>query len=464
MNEIEELKRTVIDNGFCIGCGACAFASKENISTKKNSEGKLEALVKKFDIKDNKSRVLNICPFYNNEYNEDDISKELYSQIDNIMHDEYLGYNLSNYAGYVKTREFRMKGSSGGFGSWIASKLFEEGLVDKIIHVKSSNDNDLLFKYQISSTLEEIQEGSKSRYYPIEMSNVLDYVLKNDYKYLFVGIPCYVKAVRQLQKEYPVIKKRIVLTLGLVCGHLKSDLFAKTIAWEMGIHPSKLTKIDFRVKNIDNLSNNYNIKATGYVNSEEVQIEAATKDLFASNWGYGFFKYKACDYCDDVLAETADVTIGDAWLPEYTDDSLGTNIITVRNEIINNLFSKYNDEIHLDNITSNKIYESQSGGFRHRREGLQYRLYLQDQNHSWRPNKRVEASNNIPQKRKKIYETRLALVDKSFISYNSAMKNNDFSVFRSELEPLIRKNNRLYRGNTILFYSKKIIRKLRSIL
>ncbi|MGC9322644.1 MAG: Coenzyme F420 hydrogenase/dehydrogenase, beta subunit C-terminal domain, partial [Kosmotogaceae bacterium] len=57
-------------------------------------------------------------------------------------------------------------------------------------------------------------------------------------------------------------------------------------------------------------------------------------DFYGYNWGYGFFKYKACDYCDDVVSETADVSVGDAWLPEYVNDSGGTNVVIVRNPVI----------------------------------------------------------------------------------------------------------------------------------
>ena len=73
------------------------------------------------------------------------------------------------------------------------------------------------------------------------------------------------------------------------------------------------------------------------------------------------------------------VTIGDAWLPENSNDSLGTKIITIRNESINKLFNKYKDEINVDIIMSEQVYQSQAWGFRHRRDGLSYRLQLADQ-------------------------------------------------------------------------------------
>ena len=33
-----------------------------------------------------------------------------------------------------------------------------------------------------------------------------------------------------------------------------------------------------------------------------------------ADWGMGIFKLGACDYCDDIVGETADISFGDAWL------------------------------------------------------------------------------------------------------------------------------------------------------
>ena len=48
------------------------------------------------------------------------------------------------------------------------------------------------------------------------------------------------------------------------------------------------------------------------------------------NWAFGAFQPAACNSCDDVFAETADVVFGDAWLPQYTDDWRGTNVVVTR--------------------------------------------------------------------------------------------------------------------------------------
>jgi coenzyme F420-reducing hydrogenase beta subunit len=41
-------------------------------------------------------------------------------------------------------------------------------------------------------------------------------------------------------------------------------------------------------------------------------------------WGTGLFKSNACDFCDDVTTELADVSL-DAWIP-YNKDGLGNSV------------------------------------------------------------------------------------------------------------------------------------------
>lgn len=466
MDEINKLFESVINNGYCIGCGNCAAVENSPLIMYKNNEGKFIPNLK-YDNYEDEVSVLSVCPFFNDELNEDIIAENLYRDFNETKHNEYTGYYINNYAGYVKDAQYRMSGSSGGMGTWITAKLLEKDLVDGIIHVKENeNDKDTLFSYQVSKSKNELFEGSKSKYYPIEMSKVIKYIKNNPGNYAVVGIPCFIKAIRLMSQENKEINKRIKYTIGLVCGHLKSDYFAKSIGWELGVKPDNLTNIDFRVKYEDEPANKYGVKVNGLINDEKVEKEAISRSLYVTNWGHGLFKYKACDYCDDVLAETADITIGDAWLSEYVKDNKGTNIITVRNSDLNEIIEN-NDELYLDKLSTEKIFQSQAGGFRHRREALSYRLYLDEQNNKWHPSKRVKASNKgITNKRKKIYKERIELYQESFNAYKKALEDRDFNTFIKYMNPYIKKYSKLMKKP--LFYrflaKFRFLRKIKRIL
>jgi coenzyme F420 hydrogenase subunit beta len=462
---LNELINTVIKNDYCIGCGICASIEGSPISMKIDDTGKYRPFINENrNFKRMNVDALSTCPFAANSKNETEIGKKLFEKHENTSFNEYIGYYINNYAGYVKEGEFRKRGSSGGMGSWIAVQLLKENLVDGIIHVKSANKNESsLFEYQVSYNEEELLDGAKSKYYPIEMSKVLKFVRENKGRYALIGIPCYIKGVRLLAEQDEIICERIKFFIGLVCGHLKSDMFAKSIGWQLGIQPKDLKGIDFRKKLENRLASDYGVEIIGEKEGEEVVLSSPTRDLYTTNWGHGLFKYNACEFCDDVLAETADVTVGDAWLPEYTKDSMGTNVIVVRNPIIQQILEKNSDKIHIEEINVDKVYRSQAGGFRHRRDGLAYRLYLKDKNNEWRPQKRVKPSNNLSTKRKRIYEERIKLSQESFKAFKAAELANDFQVFIEHMDPIIKKYDKISAPSTarrIYSLAKRKIKKI----
>lgn len=416
---------------YCVGCGACAYLDPA-FNIVRNIDGCYQASVQGSIA--NEEAVSGVCPFAGS-INEDVLGTELFSKQAGVHHDQYLGYWLNAYVGYVSADGWRSRGSSGGMVSWLASKMLEDGLVDAVIHVKDGPDPEHMYTYQVSHSVDELKTGAKSKYYPIEMSEVLSYVREHDGKYLFIGIPCFVKAVRLLCRQDEVLNKRIRYCVGLVCGHLKSDFFAKSEAWESGVPLDDIARVDFRHKTPGSPASDYAVEVRRASGGKPVIKRTA--ELSTTNWGLGYFKYNACDYCDDVLAETADVTFGDAWIPKYVNDGEGCNVIVVRNQDVQDLFDRHRDELVLHDSDSAEVYQSQAGGFRHRRQGLAYRLYVHEQRGEWTPTKRVKPSlDGISDQRQKTYAMRTVLKNESFVAFREAVKANDFNKFKKRMKSI----------------------------
>ncbi len=428
-----DLNQTVISNGLCIGCGACAAIKDAPFSMTMNAYGQYEAhAVKQADgasvlASDSASKV---CPFSGEGPNEDVIGLGLFSETCNQKVDG-LGYFQSLYGGHVTQEGFRERGSSGGFGSWILNELLESGVVDHVIHVRpttSPNSENLLFSYQLSDSPQKVALGGKSRYYPVELSGALKQVRETPGRYAIIGLPCFIKSVRLLQQEDPVLKERIKFCIGLVCGHLKSSGYAESLAWQTGIAPDRLKRIDFRVKdNTERADKYYTLAASA---SEEKIIP--TKELKGTDWGAGTFKYKACDFCDDVFAETADLVLGDAWLPKYVHDPRGTNLLVVRNQHLEKLLHLAAKEgrIDISPLSVEETLISQDAGLRHRRKGLSYRLHLEARAGRWTPPKRVSAaSRQIPRHERRRQRMRIKMREISHSSFLEAKNAGDLSLY-----------------------------------
>lgn len=466
-SEKETLKNTVVNGGYCIGCGACAVVDN-SIKIKFDDFGKYQARITDSTSNSTGESVLKVCPFSNSSFNEDQIGKRLYGA-KNSKNNE-LGYIDSTFAGHVTEQGFRTNGSSGGMGTWVLSELLRLGHVDKVVHVKpvGENDNDAIFKYAVSENLEEVMEGSKSRYYPIEISEIMEIIKREPGRYAIVGLPCFIKAVRLLCLEDEIIAERIKFCVGLVCGHLKSKRFASMWSWQLGIHPNEMKTIDFRHKLPDYTANHYAVNVTGKFNTgQNTLVSPPLYKLYGANWGWGYFKYKACDYCDDVVGETADISIGDAWLPQYVQDSMGTNVIVVRNEIIKNIVARAKEEkrLDLDGISPKEVVKSQKSGFSHRREGLAYRLFLADEKKDWRPIKRVEPSDkNMNEKLKMRLKLRIDLAATSHVAFEKALIENKFEVFVNEMEPLVDAYQETYKLSLIRRAINLVKRNLKKLI
>lgn len=407
-----------------------------------NEYGEYEEKITDYSIADG------LSPNFTDSIDETRVAEELYSDVEGIQFDYRLGYYKSCYIGHVVEGDFRKNASSGGMGTWIFKELFDKGLIDSVIHVKEDkSDNEKLFSYQVSRSIEEIKEGAKSRYYPVELSEVLNIVKNTPGKYAVIGIPSFIYGLRLLAKKDKIIGERIKYMIGLVCGHQKSSTFADFMGWQLGFKPGNITYINFRKKLEGKKSSDYGIEVHGYINGEYKEKISPKSELLGQNWGEGWFKVFASDYTDDVFNETADMVLGDAWLPEYTADSDGNNVIIVRNPVIEHLIKDAMNEkrLKLDTVDSDKIFESQSAHYKHTHEELAYRLYKRDKEGVARPKKRVSASKDIPFTRRKIQDMREEISISSHIYFKEAVERDDINYFINKMLPLEKKYENFYR-------------------
>ncbi|WP_129792256.1 Coenzyme F420 hydrogenase/dehydrogenase, beta subunit C-terminal domain [Sphingosinicella sp. CPCC 101087] len=394
----------VVSAGLCIGCGACAGRFGGDAQMRWDVHGHLKPVPESFggELAD----VSRTCPFSPDAKNETTIGLE---QFPKATHDDaVVGRFDAAYVGHVAQGGFREAGSSGGMVSWVAAELLRAGLVDAVAHVVAAADPQAegrFFHYRLSRSEEAVRSGAKSRYYPVEMSDVIREVRAVPGRYAVVGIPCFIKAINLLRDEDPVLRDRIAFTLGLFCGHMKSARFVESFAWQMGVKAEEIARVDFRLKNPDRPANWY----TAHLALRDGT--SAIRDwwhLADGDWGAGFFQNSACDYCDDVIAETADISFGDAWVEPFSSDGRGTNVIVVRSPALHDLVRRAiaRGRLDLSAVDARFIERTQEAGLRHRREGLAYRL-------AWlgptrlRLCKRVDArARGLPLRRRLIYRMR----------------------------------------------------------
>ncbi|MUL09176.1 hypothetical protein GNP59_04655 [Aliivibrio fischeri] len=406
----------VINNGYCIGCGACEYVNSDAIEVK-IVDGIYKANITHAD---NLKEVSNkVCPFSESSKNED----ELVQKKPDFINSHELGSYKEIYTGFVSDNDKREKSSSGGLTSWVLEKLIDNKEVDEVIHVVGNSNGG--FEFATTCNVKEIFNGKKSKYYPVSLNAILKQLDENK-KYAITGVPCFIKSIRLMQEEGYL--GNIKFALALFCGHFKHTYFSEMLSWELGVKPYEIKSFDFRKK----------IK--GYGASDyfvQVENESGTKlgrvnEMFGTNWAHGLFKPKACDFCDDICGELSDATFGDAWLSEYANEWLGTNIAIIRNDIIAKIINKghADGDIKLKTISEADVIKSQAANYRHRRGGIIAR-HKQLNGIEWHPVKRMELCYKYhDEDRDELYKLRWNLSKKSIQLFKKAKQSNNYIWFK----------------------------------
>jgi coenzyme F420-reducing hydrogenase beta subunit len=346
-----------------------------------------------------------LCPFSPLAADEDAIAAERFP--DAPVADARIGRFEAAYVGHVTDEPFRRSGSSGGLTSWVAAELLRSGAVDGVAHVAPTDPSTgRYFAYRIARSPDALTAGAKSRYYPVDLSEVLHQIRTTPGRYAVVGVPCFIKALHLLRRTDPLIRERVSHTLGLFCGHMKSAALVESFAWQLGAELGRVRALDYRIKDETRPANWYR----AHLDLDDGgSAEQDWWHLADGDWGAGFLQNPACDWCDDVVGETADISFGDAWVEPHSSDGRGTNVVIVRTRELAAMIERARGagRLSLERVDAEFIVRTQAAGLRHRRDGLAYRLSRRRR--GILPRKRVAASTDLPLRRKLVYRLRFSI-------------------------------------------------------
>jgi coenzyme F420 hydrogenase subunit beta len=438
----------IVANGFCIGCGVCVgVCPKKNLDVAINSYGEYIAVKKGAVCPEKCSLCLTVCPFWNQEHDENSLSEKLFSGIDGIQYSEYAGYYLQNYVGYSNVDGHRDNGASGGLATYYLEKLLSHDIVDFVVSVKANQCKDKLFEYAIFNSLEDIRKSSRSCYYPVELSTIVRKIISENGRFAIIGLPCFIKGLRLAALKLPSLKNRIVSMAGLVCGQLQSQLFVNHLCKIKGIDPNDLFQVTFRVKDPCRPAHDFGTllkyKSSNVEQSEVIYWSEGMGEI----WTRGYYRPNACNYCDDIFAETADVVFMDAWLPEWSNDHKGNNFVITRSITASGIISNglSNNEITLAPVDYNKIINSQIGVIKRKRGRTSYF---------------APKSQYFPTKRKFKIKLKISIIEKVMIAVDDLVRDIGRSSVKGSDIAMISNNWRL----TILLRIRVLIWKLFTML
>ena len=388
MHKTPKVIDIIVKNELCIGCGICVYSCPSNALKMTWNENGL-IIPEQISECSLEGNCLSVCPF--NPWPDKEIRTE--NEIADIFltnteqkHPKIGHYN-NIYAGYSK--QFRLEGSSGGIATYILTKLLDLGIVDHVISVRESKKQNNYYEYTISHSKEELLKTSKTKYYPVTLGDVMPKVKELKGKVAIVGVGCFIKAIRLAQYKEPELKEKIPFLVGIICGGVKSKFFTEYLSEKAGVTISNIQQPKYRIKDLNSTAGDYSF---GCYNKSDGQLKTIKMREIGDMWGTGMFKANACDFCDDVTTELADISLGDAWINPYFKDGKGTNILVTRSSLAQNLINQgiQTGELVLNELPLETFMDSQKGSFNHRHIGLGTRVKMAKKRTQLVPPKRFE--------------------------------------------------------------------------
>lgn len=407
--------KDIVENNLCTGCGICISES----SSSKMIWNDYGFIVPKLDNSFNE-KAIKVCPFNlspdEDVQNEDKLADIFLKDSQHI--NDKIGRFENTYVGYAN--QFRENSSSGGIATYVFEQLLKQQIVQHLFVVKEINGT---YQYLWFNNSEQIKQISKTRYIPVTLEKLFKEVDSKEGKVAVSGVACFVKAIRLKQHYNSQYKEKIPFIIGIICGGLKSRFFTDYLVQKVGIE-GEYKKQDYRIKDAKSTASDYSF---GAFNTKEEfrQIKMRT---VGDMWGSGMFKSNACDFCDDVTTELADVSLGDAWLNPYTKDGLGTSVIITRTKIADQLIKEgiNNQLLTVDELSTEMLELSQAGSFKHRHLGLKYRIAQMKKQSKLFPNNRKRFLKNIPFEFKIVQYYRMKIRKQSLILWKKSQSITEF--------------------------------------
>lgn len=359
-NTIENVPK----KNLCTGCGTCVgVCALDALNMRRTRDSIYIPFVN--PLKCTQCKVcVQVCPGY--VHDSQKLNRHIFGK---EPEDSFLGNYISCYIGHSQNERVRYESSSGGVATTLLLFALKRGIINGAIVTKMSNSNPLEPEVFIARTKDEIILASKSKYCPVPINSMLKNVLTND-RLAIVGLPCHIHGLRKAELLTRELKDRIILRIGLFCGHTVNFSGTEFLLERMGINVEDVVELDYRGK--------------GWPGGMTIKLKDGSERFLPLQiyWGHFFapffFTPIRCTFCNDGTNELADISLGDAWLPELRKDDAGESIIVVRTPIGKEVFQKAvtSRKLKVNEIKSDKVIQSQKGMLNFKKKGVKARISL----------------------------------------------------------------------------------------
>lgn len=239
----------------------------------------------------------------------------------------YTGPVRSAYVVHAADREIAENAASGGFCTALLAGMLRRGEIDGALVARMdwTGDDPPAAGVTIVRDRAGLLTAQGSIYFdfPLLSAEVMRQVREFPGRLAAVGLPCQVSALKELRARDPQLAEKLVLVIGLFCGHAtRRDLVLKVLARE-GIDPAKIVAFRFRRG-----------RWRGRMRAKLADGSEYSRPTAVYNLYQNLYVHCAarCLSCADHFAEDADLSCGDIWQLKYRNAPAKPSMVAVRTE------------------------------------------------------------------------------------------------------------------------------------
>ena len=298
------------------------------------------------------------CP--GSEVNFDELNFKIFGQ---KPKNTLLGNYLQCYVGHSTDEGIRYNSSSGGVVTQLLIYALDTHLIDGALVVRMSKEKPLEPEVFIARTKDEITSSSKSKYCPVSIDAGLAEILRENGRFAVVGLPCHIQGIRKAQLVDKRLSEKIVFIIGLFCARETSFEGTRFFLKSIKAPISAIKQIDYRGKGWPG-----GMTIT-FKNGAEKFIPFAE---YRTILGSLFFTPQRCFLCCDPLNELADISVGDAWLSKFSNDTYGKSMLISRTKGMEETLKHaiLDNTIKLNQLKPQEVISSQRKLLRFKKEEL----------------------------------------------------------------------------------------------
>ncbi len=299
-----ELAARVIASGLCTRCGLCAGVCPVRVIV---LDGENYPILRG-DCTEC-GLCVRCCPGAEVDF------PGLWEQIFHCEHDADTlhGHVENRFVAHARSDSVRTAGTSGGVVSALLIHLLEKNRIDGAVVAAFDPDNPCRMKGVLATTPEEIQRGAGSKYCLTSSLEALQLIRRRRGRYAVVGLPCQVQGLRKMAVADPSLGRKIHCIFGLYCHCNMEPRVLLDVVRTCNIDPEEVARFDFR--------------GGGWPGGFHVRLKDGrsiplhtTHYTTILNILFKIYGARRCYLCIDALSEYADLSFGDFWAHDYSDD------------------------------------------------------------------------------------------------------------------------------------------------